>query len=266
MKFIAIVLLVVSCASQNSKENIAQDTAQDSKKKVNKYSYLQDFYKLRDKLYKKTKTCKQYSNKNLRQVLVPIDKANGTYGHKFRNGKKVAQYLNNYDPMQFDWYLSAKLKTLYLSYPKLDEIAQEHFEVSNSIRDCSNEFDNLAYLHTAIDIWSGPKSSQKNKVLAKQTFQRYFRYISSQEISLLNVLVTNSLLQSLEQKKLIQFKDKDQYLADSRELELLYTKTGQKILKLFQEKKYADIYDQDKKLRAAKISFKEKMISTFTYR
>ena len=101
--------------------------------------------------------------------------------------------------------------------------------------------------------------------MVMQVFQRYFDYISAQEVSLLNVLVTNSLLQKLEQKKLIRFKNKDLYLTDSGELELLYTKTGQEILKLFQEKRYLDIYDQDKLLREAKITFKKKMMQSFTY-
>ena len=265
MKFIAIFLLAISCASQSSKKNLEQNTSQSNGTKVNKYNYLQDFYKIRGELYKKSKTCKQYSNKNLRQVLTPTEKSHGTQGQKFKNSRQISQYLKNYDPTQFDWYLSAKLKTLYLSYPKLEKIAQEHFEISNSIRDCSNEFDNLSFLHSAIEVWSDPKSSKSNKFLVMQVFQRYFDYISAQEVSLLNVLVTNSLLQKLEQKKLIRFKNKDLYLTDSGELELLYTKTGQEILKLFQDKRYLDIYDQDKLLREAKITFTKKMMQSFTY-
>ena len=262
MKFIAIILLVISCASQDLKK----DSEHNAARTENKYSYLQDFYKIRDELYKKTKTCKKYSEKHLRQVLIPENKASGTLGYKFINTIKIPQYLNDYDPKQFDWYLSAKLKTLYLNYPKLDAVAKEHFEISNSIHDCSNEFDNLTFLHSAIDLWSNKNISNQNKNLIKKVFERYFNYISEQEVSLLNVLVTNSLLQRLEEKGFITFKDKDQYLADSRELELLYTKTGQSILKLFQEKNYLDIYDQDKQLRNAKQDFKAKMMKAFKYR
>lgn len=259
MKYLVIVFLMISCASKEKAKN-------SNHAKSNKYKYLQEFYKLRDQLKEQTEICTEYSDKNLRQVLIIDEAIKEAPFYSFKNPKKISEYLNNYNPRQFDWYLSAKIKNLYLEYPNLEEISKEHLEISNSLRDCSNEFDNLYFLYTALKIWSNKDSSKRNKSYAKKAFNRYFGYIAAQEVSLLNILATNSLLLKLEDKKLIKFKDKDKYLADSRELELLYTKAGQKILKLFQTKNYSDLYEQDAKLREAKKLFKEKMIKSYSYR
>jgi hypothetical protein len=257
MKYIFIMLLVISCATPNGKNASSKSTG------ANKYTYLQEFYKVRDVLKKQTKSCRSYSKKYINQVLLETPKSENSYGYKFKNSKKISRYLKSYDPKKFDWYLSAKLKTLYLNFPYNEEISKEHFEISNNIRDCTNEFDNLNFLYTTLSVWKSKKSSKTSKRLARKVFEKYFSYIREEEVSLLSVLVTNSLLQKMEQEKLIEFQNRDQYLADSRELELLYTQTGRKVLKLFRDKDYSEIYKHDQSLRAAKKEFKIKMMQSF---
>lgn len=248
MKYLILILFFISCSAQKVK-----DSTLSLQNLPHKYKYLKEFYQLRDLLKIETKRCKEYSNQYISNVVEANKNLN------------ILNVLKNYDPHNFDWHTSSKIKTLYLDYPYDEAISQEHFEITNNLKDCGIEFDNLNFLNNAVSLYVSKNADSTLKKQVIITLKRYLKYIDTEEVSLLNVLITNSILIKLEENKIIEFNDKDEYLKRVKFLEFEYIQTGKNVLNFFRDKNFQEIYNLDQKLRSYKKDFKSYMFKSYHF-
>lgn len=242
MKLLFIALLFFSCAHRQSHVPL---------KEANKYSYLQEFYKIRDVLKVETKSCKYYMKNQFSKIFL-----------KTKTGKiikDIKNAANTYTPSIYDWNTKTKINELYLSYAYSYDIVNEHFEISNNIKDCMNDFENMQFIKSTI------KSYKKDKIAAKKILKKYFSYIKKSEISPLNVLIAANLIKEMEKFKIITLKDHETFVQNKKSLEGLFSKTGKRSLTNFRKKNYKEVYKLASKLKYQKDQFKAFALSSFTF-
>lgn len=235
MRLLLALLLLTSCAHQQSKQHL---------KKPNKYSYLQEFYKNRDKLKLETKSCKNYMENRFR----PLMKTDQIGKVSVVNLKDAA---SSYTPELFDWDTKTQIGELYLTYEYSYEIVNEHFEIFNNIKDCMNELDHMTFIKAVITSFiSDPES-------AKKIFNKYFEYSRKSNLSPLNVLILSSLTLEMENNKILSLKDKLKFIEKKQSLEKNFSHSGKELLSFFRNKNYQEVYKLASKLKAEKANFQK---------
>ena len=237
MKYIILLVLTLSCALHNNKSSL---------KEPNKFSYLQEFYKIRDLLKKETKSCKHYTE-NVLKKLVILTKG----GYDFADSKKVTA---QYTPEIFDWNNKAKIAELYLNYEYSYDIVNEHFEIVNNIQDCMNEFDHRKFIHAAINA--------KNINVLK----RYFSYLKSIDVSPLNILIAASFVETMEKEKIITISNTQEFKIRKSKLESLFSETGKNSLSFFRNKDFKQVYSLALNLKQEKDRFKDYLLSSIKFK
>lgn len=246
MKYILILIFVASCAGTGSKTTMAPNAV--------KADYLQRFNDLNSKLQTQRKICLDESKTVLVKPIIERNIDEKQVQFQFINEKVKKQAFKRYDPTKFDWALKAKIKNLYLDYPYDEAISQKHFEVSNSLNDCANDFDHLNFLKALMNDWEKNRQSSSEY---KTILRKYFTYIKENQVPPLTTLILDHVVQSLNEKELIRLPNPEKYQEESRKIELLYTSVGRSILLDFKDKNYDDIYDSDKKLVSELNDFKD---------
>lgn len=242
MKFLLIIIFVFSCAHR-------QPTSQ--LKKPDKYAYLREFYKTRDILKKESKSCKHYMKHQFSKIFL-----------KTKTGKTIKNLdnaANTYTPNIFDWDNKTKINELYLTYEYSYEIVNEHFEISNNIKDCMNDFEHMNFIKSTI------KTFTRDKVAAKKILNKYFAYISKSELSPLNVLIAANIVNEMRKFKIVSLDKPEEFQKKQRALELKFSETGKASLSHFRNKNYKEVYKLAFNLKVAKDSFKKYLLSSFKY-
>lgn len=242
MKQLFLVLLFFSCAHRQNSNQL---------KEANKYSYLQEFYKIRDILKKESKSCKHYMQNQFSTIFL-----------KTKTGKSIknlSDAANIYTPSIYDWNTKTKINELFLSYKYSYDIVNEHLEISNNIKDCMNEFDNMQFIKETI------KSYKSNKIAAKKIFNKYFSYIKKSDVSPLNTLIAASLINEMQKHKIISLKDSTKFKKYNRKLEELFSKMGKKSLSYFRNKNYKEVYKLARNLKIEKDKFKLFILDSFIF-
>lgn len=238
MKHLILLLFLISCAHQQ---------ISNKSKKANKYDYLQEFYKLRDKLKLETKSCKNYMQTQIKPLLKK--QVDGKVLKTVLKNPKVAS--DSYSPEIFDWDTKTKMSELYLSYPYKYEIVKEHFDIYNNIKDCMNDFSNMSFIRSAINSYnSSPQAS--DKIISK-----YLTYSKESELSVLNVLITANLILEMDKHSILRIVNKNELIQKKEQLEKFLSNSGKESLEHFRNENFEKVYTLAKELKSKKDSFKD---------
>ncbi len=242
MKHLLLALLFLSCAHRQTAGQL---------KEANKYSYLQEFYKIRDELKKETKSCKHYVKNRFNKLFL-----------KTKTGKTIKSLSDaaiTYTPTIYDWDTKTKINELYLTYAYSYDIVNEHFEISNNIKDCMNDFANMEFIRATI------KSFKRDPIAAKKILIKYISYMKKSQLSPLNALIAGSLIHEMDQYKIVKFNDKKAFELEKENLEKLFSNTGKESLIYFRDKNYEEVYKLAKKLKEDKDKFKSFALTSFNF-
>lgn len=262
-----IVLLLAACASGQTKKT--SDKLPSQATDQHKVEYLKELDKLQNQLKKAAQICRQYTQKKLVNILqFSSNKDQYPFGVKFKkmSSKKLAQQLDSYRPHQFDWKTKAKLKALYLDYPFDRDNVKLNTELPHKIQDCMNDFDNQSYLFAIVDLLEKNEQSPTIKAKSRAALQRYFSYIKSGEVELLNILLAQQLIQQMAIYDIVKINSPDEFKIKVSHMESVYNKSGQSILKSFRKQDMQQIFSLESKLRQEKRQYKEFLLSSFKFK
>lgn len=253
MRFLFILMFIASCSS---------NPVNEPKNSALKNEYLSQFQYLAEKMKPQTERCLIHSKNTFKNSIVEKLIDDKKYKFQFENNKAKLKALQTYDPNNFDWHEKAEIKNLYLKFPFDESISHAHFEKSNDLNDCANDFDHLNFLTTVVESWEQDKA---NKKLHQSVLQKYFDYMAKNETPLIAVLTLDHIVQLLHEKEIIVLKDPEAYKKASNDMSNKYTHVGKAVLLGLQDKNYEDIYNLDKELLDSQRKFKKLIFDQISF-
>lgn len=238
MKYLFLIITLISCATHKP----------IIKTKINKFEYLQEYYKLRDQLNIESKRCVDYTANVLNQLSKDLYT-------DFR--------LDRFRPNSFDWTQRARIHNLHLNYEFDENIYREYLDISTNLKECSNDFIILNFMrsvakHASENIEFKPK--------ARKVLKSYIHYTSTSEMPILSVLITASILGEFNKVDIIEFKDPTLFTKTSKSINNLIAIQSVAIKKFNNLANYQKLYDISKIIRKTKKSYKSFLVSSYLYK
>ncbi len=246
MKYLFLLLIIYSCATHKSKEKTV----------INKYEYLQNFYKLKDQLKLQNKLCTDYTRSTL---ILSITEVNNQFQLK-EPGRLLAE---SFKPQVFDWQLRAKIHNLHLNYDFKEDIYREYLDISTNIKECLNDFTVLNFMRA---IAFEADQNQKFKPIAKKILKAYISYISKDEMPILSVLITASIIGEFNKVGIVEIKNPNLFKSTSKSMNDLINIQSKAIKKFNKLANYKKLYDIYKIIRKTKTNYKAFLVSSFLYK
>ena len=238
MKFLIITLLLSSCATQKAIKST----------KINKFEYLEKYYKLRDQLNIESKKCIDYTSTVLNKLIKSIS---------------LEIPIESFRPQFFDWSQRATIHNLHLSYDFDDSVYSEYLDISTNLKECNNDFIVLGFMRS-VAFYALKNTEFVPK--ARKLLKIYIKYISNKEMPLISVLVTASILAEFNKAGILEFKDATLFQKTSKSINELIAIQSEAIKKFNSLANFKKLYDIAIIIRKTKKSYKNFLVSSYLFK
>lgn len=238
MKYLILILFLTSCATKKTTVNT----------KINKFEYLQKYYKLRDQLNIESKKCINYTSTVLNKLI---------------NSVNSEILVTNFQPQFFDWSQRAIIHNLHLNYDFDDSVYREYLDISTNLKECNNDFIVLGFMRS---IAAYASKNKEFNAKARKLLKIYIQYISNKEMPLISVLVTASILGEFNKAGILEFKDPTLFKKTSKSINELIAIQSEAIKKFNSLANYKKLYDIAIIIRKTKKSYKNFLVSSYLFK